>query len=123
MKIIGPSSAGKTQFRSMGELVEHINRLFPLASKQALKRKHGHDQADKPFIEIGAQIICPNRYCRRPIATFIKNLYPNSVIKAEYLHGPGIRPGAEMKCVSCNMPWYLAQTGQIHLRSGWHPKY
>jgi hypothetical protein len=28
-----------------------------------------------------------------------------------------------MKCVSCNMPWFLKETGQIHLKSGWLPKY
>lgn len=116
-------SQSKTKFRDLGQLVERINQLFPLASKAAIKRTHGHDQAVKPFIEVGAQIVCPNRFCQRPIATFIRNLYPGQVIRSECLYGPGIRPGAEMKCTSCNMPWYLQATGQIHLRSGWHPKY
>jgi hypothetical protein len=28
-----------------------------------------------------------------------------------------------MKCQSCGIPWFLMETTQIHLRSGWIPRY
>jgi hypothetical protein len=111
------------KFLPFEEQVRRINALFPKLPKSPIKRTFSHDQANKPFIEIGAQVVCPNQYCRRPIATFVENLYQGQIIRSRHLYGPGIHPGGEMKCASCNMPWFLAETGQIHLKSGWLPKY
>jgi hypothetical protein len=93
------------------------------APKGPLKRRYSHDQANKPFIEAGAEVVCPNPFCKKTIARFVKPLRQGEVITSMHLVGDGISYGAEMKCQSCGIPWFLPETTQIHLRSGWIPRY
>lgn len=91
--------------------------------KTPIVRTFTHDQADKPFVEVGAEVVCPNRYCRKHIAFFVKPLMPGEVLSCSHLLGPSIHRGMETKCHHCGIAWFLMETSQVHLRSGWLPKY
>jgi hypothetical protein len=92
-----------------------------MKNQSVVNRKFNHDQRSKPFIERGAEVVCP--HCRAHIAFVVKQINPQDKLTSRHFLGPGIRVGAETKCYRCGMPWFLAATGQIHLRSGWVPKY
>lgn len=84
------------------------------------ERTYSHDLLKKPFLEIGAEVTCPN--CHNFIARTVKKIEQGAGLKSEYLDGPTIKPGAACKCEKCGMPWFMPQTGQIHLKQGWYPK-
>lgn len=86
-----------------------------------VNRKESHDLMEKPFLDIGAEIVCPN--CKIHIAKTVKKIEAGQPLKSEYLQGPDIRRGAPCKCSKCGMPWFVAATGQIHLKQGWFPKF
>lgn len=85
-----------------------------------VERKYGLSILDKPFSAVGALVTCPN--CKKFIARVTTNIQYGTALKNSHFEGPTIRPGAPMKCVECNMPWFIAATGQIHLEQGWFPK-
>lgn len=85
-----------------------------------VNRKHGHETMDKPFLEKGAEVTCPN--CKKVQARVTENIPYGTRLKSSMFEGPAIQKGAAMKCVDCGMPWFLVDTGQIHLRGGWFPK-
>lgn len=91
--------------------------------KGPIKRTFGPAPHEKPFVEVGAEVTCPNRYCRKSIARFVKQLNAGEMITSAHLLGPTITRGAEMKCHACGIPWFLVETAQIHLSTGWAPKY
>lgn len=75
----------------------------------------------KPFLDVGDEVVCP--HCRLHIAFVMKKIDKGSALKSASFLGPGIRTGAPMKCDRCGMPWFIMQTGQVHLKQGWHPSY
>jgi uncharacterized Zn finger protein (UPF0148 family) len=85
-----------------------------------VNRKIDNDQMNKPFLEKGAEVICPN--CKKFQARVTQNIPYGTGLKSSMFEGPAIKKGAPMKCVECGMPWFLVATGQIHLKGGWFPK-
>lgn len=88
--------------------------------RQAVIRKFSYDPMRKPWLEAGMEICCPN--CKKHIAYVVKRLLFDTVITSEHFQGPGIKPGAPMKCFDCGMPWCLPEDNfRMHTRLGWFP--
>ncbi len=75
-----------------------------------------------PFLDAGEEIVCP--WCRNHIALVVRKISRATPLKSTMFFGPTIRPGAEMKCERCGIPWFLRETGQVHTRvRGWVPSF